>query len=216
MTTGDLISIRHDEQVIVGYASDADKLIQGDTLVGLLNKRVLALDEPPRKGAIREPGLDEVEAIPVLGEKEGLEIAREGGVRFEEDELRDVRVKLVPADGENIKFIVEEDGIEDAAGGLADAPAVKPAESLHGDVLVVVVGDVVEGLGRGFPQWPEEVGDLLSVKVDDKDAERDADHQHQQCPQIESSQDASQPRCLRCRAADVLADVIGFLGVVIP
>lgn len=68
VTTGDLISIRHDEQVIIGYASDADKLIQGDTLVGFLNKRVLALDESPRKGAIREPGLDEVEAIPVLGE----------------------------------------------------------------------------------------------------------------------------------------------------
>lgn len=94
-------------------------------------------------------------------------------------------MELVPADGEDVKLVAEEDSVKDAAGVFTDTPAVEAAEVVHGDIVVVVMGDVIEGQGRRFPQRPEEVGDLLAMEIDKKDEERHSNKEHQQGLEIE-------------------------------
>lgn len=152
MSTRNLIGVGHDQKIIIGDAGEADELIQSDSLVGLLDKGVLPFDESAGDGAVGEAALGEGETSAALGEKQGFDNAGEGGVGFEKDELGDVGMELVPADGEDVKLVVEEDGIKNAAGSVTDAPAVEAAELGHGDVGVVVVRDSVEGFGRGLPK----------------------------------------------------------------
>ena len=85
------------------------------------------------------------------GEDERLGEACEGGVGLEEDELSDVREELSPTDRENVELVAEENGVVDSSRVVTHAPAVEFAESGHGGVGVVVVRDVVERFGRGFP-----------------------------------------------------------------
>lgn len=151
MPTRDLIDIGHDQQVVLLNARDPNELIQSDPLVGLLDKRVLSLYEPPPDSPIRQPRLRKLELLPILLKKEGLCQSSESGIGLQQDKLRNIRMQLVPADREDVQLIAEEHRVEDAARGLTDLPAVEAAEVLHGDVLVVVMGDEIERLRRRLP-----------------------------------------------------------------
>ena len=148
-------------------------MIQCHSLVGLLNKRVLPLDEPPTDSPVIEPWLHKLKLTPVLSKEEGLLQASEGRIRLEEHEFRNIRVQFVPADGKDVQFIAKEHRIEHAAGNIADSPAMELAEVLHGDILVIVVGDILERPRRGFPERAKEVGDLLAMQVDADNKGRD-------------------------------------------
>lgn len=179
VATGDLINIRHDQQVIVADAGDPDELIQCHSLVRLLDERILPFDEPPPHGPVGQPRLYELEAAAIAREEEGLLQGGEGRVGLEQNELGDEGAELVPPHLEDVELIVEEDGVEDAPWRFPDAPAMELAQVLHGDVLVVVVRYGPEGFRGGFPQRPEEVGELLAVDVDDEDKDGDTDEEQQ-------------------------------------
>lgn len=54
---------------------------------------------------------------------------------------------------------------------MADIPAVKSAEQLHGSVGVVVMGKDVKWFGRGLPKRSQEISELLTMQIDKEDGE---------------------------------------------
>lgn len=180
MSARNLIGVRHDKKIIIGDAGETDELIQSNSLVRLLNKGVLPFDEAARDSAVGEATLGKGKPRAVLGEEQGFDNAGEGGVGFEKDELGNIGMELVPADGEDVKLVVEEDGVENAARSVSDAPAMEAAELGHGDVGVVVVRDSVEGFGWRFPERAEEGGDLVAMEEDGEEEDGEDEEEDEQ------------------------------------
>lgn len=71
--------------------------------------------------------------------------------------------ELIVPDLKHVKFIAEDDCIEDSARVGSKRPAMEMAEVGSGYVVSIIVGDAVEGFWRGVPNRAKEVGNVVSM-----------------------------------------------------
>lgn len=138
--------------------------------------------------------IGEEEAVAICGKEKGFGAAGKGGVGFDDEEFGDDRGELAPAEFKEVKFMVEDDGIEDAARVGAGGPTMEGAELGDGEIRGEMVDKVVEG-GRGsVPDGAEKVGDMVPLEEEGAREGKEGKKPAEEDPQI-------QALCKRSRSA---------------
>lgn len=145
MCTGYLIDISHYHQIALFYSCILQHSIHGGSLKPLQHERILSFPQfSTCDFLINYSRLCEGKPVRILGEKQGLSLAGEGGIGFDENKVGDDRQQLMPSNLEEVELVIEDDSIEDTSGRFSDGPTMEQAEGSHGEMGGEVVNDELE------------------------------------------------------------------------
>ena len=157
MPTRYLIHICHDDKVSLSDTGPFENIIHGFPLGTLEHKWVFFTPQlPPAHPLIPHLSPCSCEHVPlgILREPEGLRDAGKRGVGLQNDKFGDEWLELADANLKEVKFIIEDDGIEHIRRMRADRPPMHGAKQRMRYVRCIVVRDVLEGPRGTVPHRP--------------------------------------------------------------